>query len=198
VFAGPARSRILALVLALAAVGVGYYFGYKPAHVFQGTSRAGLSGTTSGRLDEWRVALRVFSGHPVGGVGLGNYQVVEPSFATQTLNLSTVRQIVTDRLVVHNTYLQMAAELGLLGLCLFLTVLVLPLRMAARALGRLDRSLDELEFHARGLLAGAAGMLVAYVFLSAEFEKPLWLVLALLAAVPTLLGRDGADGASTS
>jgi O-antigen ligase len=192
--AGRARSRLVALVLVVAAVGLGYYFGYKPAHVFQGTSRAGLSGTTSGRLDEWRVALRVFSRHPVGGVGLGNYQVVEPSFATQTLNLTTVRQIVTDRLVVHNTYLQMAAELGFVGLGLFLALLVLPLRMAGRALSRPDRSLHDVEFHARGLLAGAIGMLVAYVFLSAEFEKPLWLILALLASIPALLREDRAEG----
>lgn len=189
VVAGPARPRIVALVMVLAAGGLGYYFGYKPAHVFQGGTRAGLAGTTSGRLDEWQVALRVFEGHPIGGVGLGNYQVVEPSYATQNLNLTTVRQIVTDRLVVHNTYLQMAAELGLVGLGLLLAVLVLPLRLASRALGRLDRTLDGLEFHARGLLAGSIGMLVAYVFLSAEFEKPLWLVIALLAVVPTVL-RD--------
>lgn len=187
--AGRARPRILALVLVLAAVGLGYYFGYKPAHVFQGSSRAGLSGATSGRLDEWRVALRIFAGHPIGGVGLGNYQVVEPSYATQTLNLSSVRQIVTDRLVVHNTYLQIAAELGLVGLFLFLALLVVPLRLAGRTLARLDRALGEVEFHARGLLAGAVGMLVAYVFLSAEFEKPLWLVLALLASVPALVGE---------
>jgi O-antigen ligase len=186
--AGPARPRIVALVLVLAAGGLGYYFGYRPAHVFQGGSRAGLAGTTSGRLDLWQVALRVFEGHPVGGVGLGNYQVVEPSYAVNTtLNLTTVRQIVTDRLVVHNTYLQMAAELGLVGLSLLLAMLVLPLRVAGRALARVDQTLGDLEFHARGLLAGAVGMLVAYVFLSAEFEKPLWLVVALLAAVPALL-----------
>jgi hypothetical protein len=38
-------------------------------------------------------------------------------------------------------------------------------------------------------------MLVSYVFLSAEFEKPLWLVLALLAAVPVLVrGREAGPG----
>ncbi len=189
VVAGRARPRIVALVLVLVAAGLGYYFGYKPAHVFQGGSRAGAAGTTSGRLDEWQVALKIFDGHPVAGVGLGNYQVVEPSYATQTINLSVVRQIVTDRLVVHNTYLQMAAELGLVGLCLLLAMLVVPLRMAGRALARLDRPAEEVEFYARGLLAGAVGMLVAYFFLSAEFEKALWLVLALLAAVPAVL-RD--------
>jgi putative inorganic carbon (HCO3(-)) transporter len=191
VVAGRARPRILALVLVLVAGGVGYYFGYKPAHVFQGGSRAGLAGTTSGRLDEWQVALRVFSGHPVGGVGLGNYQVVEPSYATQDLNLSVVRQIVTDRLVVHNTYLQIAAELGLVGLCLFIAILAVPLRMAGRALARLDQTLGELEFEVRGLLAGTFGLLVAYFFISGEFEKPLWLVLALLASVPAVLRPEG-------
>ena len=68
--AGRARPRILALVLALAAVGLGYYFGYKPAHVFQTTSRAGTSGATSGRLDEWEIALRVFGDTPSAGSGL--------------------------------------------------------------------------------------------------------------------------------
>lgn len=191
--AGPARPRILALVLLLAAIGLGYYFGYKPAHVFQTTSRAGLSGTTSGRLDEWRVALLVFSGHPVGGVGLGNYQVVEPSYATHNLNLTTVRQIVTTPLVVHNTYLQFLSELGVVGLFLFLTMLVIPLRLTSRALARLDRSFGELEFQARGLFAGTIGLLGAYVFLSGEFEKPLWLLLALLASVPTVLRDDRAQ-----
>jgi O-antigen ligase len=190
VFAGRSRSRMLALVLVLVAIGLGYYLGYKPAHVFASGGRAG---TSSGRLDEWRVATRVFAGHPVGGVGLGNYEVVEGSIATQTFNLSVVFWIVNQAHVVHNTYLQMAAELGFVGLSLFLAILVLPLRLAARALVRLKGRLGELEFYARGLLAGAIGMLTAYVFLSAEFEKQLWLVLALLASVPAILRDEKAD-----
>lgn len=191
VLAGRARARIFALVLALLAVGFGYYFGYKPAHVFGGdTTRGGLNGATSGRLDLWRVALLIFQSHPFGGVGLGNFQTVEPSYATQTVNLTLVRQIVKEQLVVHNTYLQLAADLGLVGLGLFLAILALPLRLAARALRRLELELNELEFHVRGLLAGTIGMLIAYAFLSAEFEKPLWLVLGLLASVPALLRGD--------
>ena len=193
VFAGRARPRVLALVLVVVALGLGYYFAFKPAHVFETGTSGGLTATSSGRIDEWRVALRVFKGHPVGGVGLGNYQVVEPSYATQTLNLNVVRYIVKFRQAAHNTYLQVAAELGLVGLFLFLTILVLPLRLAARALARIDRSLGELEFQARGLLAGAIGMLTAYFFLSAEFEKQLWLVLALLATVPALLRHESAE-----
>jgi O-antigen ligase len=185
--AGRARPRILALVLLLAAIGLGYYFGYKPAHVFQTSSRAGLSGTTSGRVDEWRVALRVYSTHPIGGVGLGNYQVVEPSYTTQTINISTVQEFINVPLVVHNTYLQFLSELGLIGLFLFLAVAVIPLRVAGRALRRLKQPVGEIEFAARGLVAGVIGLLTAYVFLSGELEKPLWLLLALLASVPTVL-----------
>ena len=109
------------------------------------------------------------------------------------MNLTTVRQIVTTPLVVHNTYLQFLSELGVVGLFLFLTMLVIPLRLTSRALARLDRSFGELEFQARGLFAGTIGLLVAYVFLSGEFEKPLWLLLALLASVPTVLRDDRAQ-----
>ncbi len=191
--AGRARPRVLALVLVLVAAALGYYLGYKPAHVFENGAPGGLTATSSGRLDEWRVALRIFGRHPLAGVGLGNYQVVEPSIAMQTLNLSYVRYIVNYRQATHNTYLQIAAELGLVGLALFLAILALPLRIAAGALASLGRRFDTLEFQVRGLLAGAVGMLVAYVFLSAEFEKQLWLVLALLASVPALLREDAAE-----
>lgn len=190
VLAGRARARILALVLALVAGGLVYYLGYKPAHVFQSGQNAGLNGATSGRLDLWLLVVRIVEGHPFGGVGLGNFQTVEPSYATQTLNLTIVRQIVTERLVVHNTYLQIAADLGLVGLGLFLAILTLPLRIAGRALRKLELEHHELEFHVRGLIAGTIGMLTAYLFLSAEFEKPLWLVLGLLASVPALLRDD--------
>lgn len=192
VLAGRARARILALVLALVAGALGYYLGYRPAHVFQSGQNGGVNGATSGRLDLWHVALLVFEGHPLGGVGLGNFQTVEPSYATQTLNLTMVRQIVREQLVVHNTYLQMAADLGIIGLGLFLAILALPIRLAGRALRRLELENHELEFHVRGLLAGTIGLLTAYIFLSAEFEKPLWLFLGLLAAAPMLRRNDTA------
>jgi len=190
VLAGRARARILVLVLAFVAGALGYYLGYKPAHVFQSGQNGGLNGASSGRLDLWHVALLVFEGHPLGGVGLGNFPTVEPSYATHTVNLTMVRQIVREQLVAHNTYLQLAAELGLVGLGLFLAIIALPLCLAGRALSRLELELPELEFHVRGLVAGTVGLLIAYVFLSAEFEKPLWLLLGLLASVPVLL-RDG-------
>lgn len=191
--AGRARPRVLALILVLVAVGLGYYLTYKPAHVFQGGEAGGLSATSSGRTDEWQVALRIFRGHPLGGVGLGSYRAAEPAYATQTFNLSVPQYIVRFQQLAHNMYLQVAAELGAVGLLLFLAILALPLRLAARSLQGFADVPTTLEFPVRGLLAGVVGMLAAYLFLSADIEKPLWLVLGLLASVPELLREGSAE-----
>lgn len=186
--AGTFRPRVFALVLVLVAAGLGYYALAAPAHV--------TSNSSSGRSGEWRIGLRMFGNHPLDGVGLGNFGVVEPSYATQDLNLERVRFVVTDRQRVHNTYLEVAAELGIAGLLAFLAVLGVALRAAGRGVAGLARARDALEPWVRGLVAGALGMLGAYFFLSAQWEKQLWLVLALLAAVPAL-ARARADGEQT-
>jgi len=191
--AGRARPRILAFVLVLAAAGLGYYFVYKPAHIFQTGTRSGLSAESSGRLDEWRVATRIFETHPLGGVGLGNYTTVEPNYTTQNINLQFSSFILRFRHVAHNTYLQVAAELGIVGILLFLGILAAPFRLATKALASVRRLSDPLEFYVCGLIAGAGGLVVAYIFLTAEWEKQLWLILGLLACVPNVLRPPRAE-----
>jgi putative inorganic carbon (HCO3(-)) transporter len=185
VLAGRARPRVLAAVLVLCAIAIGYYLAYSPSHL-RGSFSGSVATSSSGRSDEWRIALRMLRNHPLNGVGLGNYVVVEPSYATQSINLNFVRLVVTRPLVAHNSYLEVAAELGLGGIALFVTVLGLALRRAGRALASLATSPDNLEFYARGLLAGALGMFVAYAFLSGQYEKQLWLVLGLVASIPAV------------
>jgi O-antigen ligase len=182
VVAGRARPRVIAAILIIAAIGIGYYVAFAPYHV-RNTFSGSLSGASSGRADEWRIAARMFRNHPFGGVGLGNFVVLEPSYSTQTFNLSFVNLVVTRPLVAHNSYLEIAAELGLGGVALFIAILGLIAYRARRALRALASSADSLEFYARGLVAGAVGMFAAYIFLSGQYEKQLWLILGLLAAV---------------
>jgi len=182
VFAGRARPRVVAAILIIAAIGVGYYFAFAPYHL-RNTFSGSLAGASSGRADEWRIATHMFRNHPLGGVGLGNFVILEPSYSTQTFNLSFVNLVVTRPLVAHNSYLEIAAELGLGGVALFVAILGLVTYRAGRALRALASSADNLEFYARGLVAGAIGMFVAYIFLSGQYEKQLWFVLGLLAAV---------------
>ena len=191
--AGRARPRVVAGVVLVAAIGVGYYFEYAPAQVKARFSNISSAQNSSGRSDEWRIALRMFRDHPALGVGLGNYQTIEPRYATQSLNLQFVRYVVQYRLVAHNTYLEVAAELGVPGVAALLALLGFTLVPATRALTRLEAAGDDLEFCARGLVVGAVGMLVAYTFMSAQYEKQLWLMLGLLAAVPTLASMSRAS-----
>jgi O-antigen ligase len=190
VFAGRARPRMFAAVLAIFAVAIAYYLAYSPSHL-RGSFSGSLAGASSGRSDEWRIALRMLRNHPLNGVGLGNFVVVEPSYATQSINLNFVRLVVTKPLVAHSSYLELGAELGVGGLALFVAALSLAVGRAGRALSSFAAG-DGLEFYARGLVAGAIGMFAAYAFLSGQYEKQLWLLLGVLAAIPAL-ARHEAD-----
>jgi O-antigen ligase len=168
VVAGSLRPRVVAVVLVCGAAAVGYFGFAAPSHV--------TSASSSGRADEWRIAARMAENHPFSGVGFGNFGVVEPSYATQPIDIQHVRYIVTYQQRVHNTYLEVAAEMGIIGLLLLVGIFAGAVRSAAR-----DIPAGSLEMWVRGLVAGALGMFAAYVFLSAQWEKQLWLVLALLA-----------------
>src|SRR5262249_36284052 len=94
-------------------------------------------------------------------------------------------------LVVHNTFLEILTELGVVGLILFLGAITGVFRCVKRAIVRLDRLGDaSTSFLVRGLAAGAVGLLTAYFFGSAEYEKTLWLVLGLLVAAPAALRSE--------
>src|SRR5207237_2274267 len=89
--------------------------------------------------------------------------------------------------VVHNTYLELLAELGPIGLGCFLALVGASLGLgwrAVRAFARTGRT--DLELIGRGVLVGLCGMLAASVFLSAEYEKQLWLLLGFAAALAGL------------
>jgi O-antigen ligase len=184
VVAGSLRPRVVAVVLVCAAAAVGYFGFAGPSHV--------TSGSSSGRADEWKLAARVAESHPIAGVGLGNYGVVEPSYATQPFDLQHVQYVVTFRQRAHNTYLEVAAEMGIVGLLLIVGILAGAVRSAARELGRFALAADPFEMWVRGLIAGATGMFTAYAFLSAQWEKQLWLVLALLAVTSALVSSPRA------
>jgi len=187
VVAGRARPRVVIGVLLFAAAAATYLLVFTPSHLKSATS-------SSGRSDEWRIALRMMHDHPLQGVGLGNYQVVEPSYAQSNIDLHYVKFVVRDRLVAHNSYLELSAELGIVGGLLFVSILATALRSGVLAMRRLEQQHDELEWFARGIVAGAVGMFTAYFFLSAQYEKQLWLVVALLAVLPVLSRHPSLDG----
>jgi O-antigen ligase len=89
--------------------------------------------------------------------------------------------------VAHNTYLEVFAELGIVGIVAFVGIVGGALWKAPDAIRTFMRSGDfSNEALARGLLVGLAGMLAAYLFVSGQYEKQLWLLVGLTAALPSV------------
>jgi O-antigen ligase len=189
--AGPHRSRIVAMVLIVSALGVTYYAKLAPESL-----RVRITGISSqdsaGRTDIWRLAARAGARRPILGVGLGNFPVVSPRYVSSTTNLMSA-QYGLNGLVVHNTYLETFSELGLVGLALLVVTLGAALAAAGRGVRRLSPSDRQTSAIARGLIVGTVALLVQYTFVSAEYEKQLWILLGLLAAIPAVVARAGED-----
>jgi putative inorganic carbon (hco3(-)) transporter len=127
------------------------------------------------RLVAWQVALEQFRSSPVLGVGPGNFEVRFDEF-----ELPPDPEL--GSLAAHNAYLDVLAELGGPGLCLFLTYLGLAWsRLRRRAPG--DPVADALQ---SALAAGFVVAMVGALFLTEQYYSPLW----LLPAVGALLVRD--------
>jgi O-antigen ligase len=190
VVAGRLRPRAIALVLAVSALALAYYVEFAPATLQQRVTQISAQ-TSAGRSDEWALAFRMAENHPLQGVGLGNFPVLEPSYTTSNIDVLKVSYALQS-LVVHNTYLEILAELGLVGLILFLGAFVGVFRGVRKAVVALERLGDtSTSYLVRGLVAGSAGLLTAYFFGSAEYEKTLWLLLGLLVAAPAALRAEG-------
>jgi putative inorganic carbon (HCO3(-)) transporter len=181
VLGGPARPIIAVGVLAFVFAAVTYYtFVTKPVALQTISSQDNVGS----RESLWSVAAQVVRDHPIAGVGAGNFVVVEPEYAFRDIDLPRVDLIVRPELV-HNSYLQVLTELGVIGLAAFLAVIARSLQLALRAAHTFARWGDyELDMLSRGFLIGTVGMLVAYFFATNQYEKQLWL---LLGAGPALL-----------
>lgn len=140
-------------------------------------------------------AWRMYVAHPVLGVGAGNYTTRYTPFADAVGSGAREYDEPFGPAFPHNLYLEVAAETGLVGLALFgaaLAVAFASLETARRRLARAGRSLE-------ATLAGAtavalAGYLVSSLFLHGNFQRYLWLLLALAAAFHDL-GRRAPEAA---
>jgi O-antigen ligase len=186
-FGGPARARALVLVLLVVGGSLAYFTTVASSSARHRATDFSVTQST-GRVDLWSVGWQMSRDHPVRGVGFGNFTVVAPTYLERDLDLRRSDLILRPTAAqVHNLYLNVLAELGVVGLLVFMGLLAGVFGIAVRATRILARAGDvEGELLARGLVIGACGMLTAYFFFSAQFEKQLWLVLGSLVALSTL------------
>ena len=134
----------------------------------------------TGRQDIWAVGWRMVEDQPVRGIGAGNFPVASIHYLLAPGVVRRDEFIVDEPKVAHNIYLQILAELGVVGLALFLAIVVFSLTCAARA-ARAFKSQAEarMELLSRAVLVALIAALAADFFISDQFSKQLWLLLAL-------------------
>jgi O-antigen ligase len=188
VFSGPVRAKAATMVLTVLGFTLAYFTLIASPEALARVTDFSAGGGT-GRPTIWAVAAAVSRNHPLGGVGAGNFILVEPSYAFGNINLTRFDLIVDTPKVVHNMYLNILAELGVVGLILFAVMIVAAFTAAFRAVGTFARTGDvETEILARGIIIGTIGMLAAFFFLSAQYDKQLPLLLGVLAGLATVAG----------
>jgi O-antigen ligase len=179
-FAGPKRRLPLALTaLAGGLCMAGYYLSVaSPAARARITNISASS--SSGRNDIWTVAWRMVKAYPLNGVGVGNFTNSSVHYLLQPGALPSSKYIVDRPEVAHNVYLQILAEMGVVGLVLFLCLVGGLLWCGVRAARDFTRSGDTtMEIISRAVVVSIGGMLVTNFFISDQFNKVLWIELAL-------------------
>jgi O-antigen ligase len=153
--------------------------------------------TGTGRTDLWDVAWRMSEAHPLAGVGLDGYVKESPRFIRQPgVQLPTgtefTRHLLNEPLVAHNTYLQLLAETGFVGLALFAALVLASLRATWLASRSFERQRDPpMASLARAALIAQIGALSAAIFISDYYDKRLWVLLAMGPALLAVAARGG-------
>jgi O-antigen ligase len=184
------RWRVKATVLALLVVGAALvYFGALASPAAR--DRVLHPGTGAGRSDIWRVGWRMVERYPLTGVGAGNFPTSSVHYLLRPGLIRRSIYIVDLPKVAHNTYLGVLAEQGIIGAGMFLAILITAVACGVRARRLFARTgRRELELLAYAFLVGLTGMLGAVFFFTAEYNKQLWILLALGPALWALARRS--------
>lgn len=137
--------------------------------------------STDARLELWHAGWRMVKAHPLTGVGLGNFKAEVPLYISPGVNID---------LIAHNTYVEMASELGIPGLLAFLAIPFFAFLSLGRTRRRaLRNDADFIYRVASGFQAGLVGFCVSICFLSASFLKLFWFAVFISACLPSLLAQ---------
>jgi O-antigen ligase len=129
------------------------------------------------RKDAWRAGFRMIELHPLVGVGLDNFKSRVNDYAEDSRRVDHI---------AHNAYIEIAAEMGLPALTVFLLILWMSYRSLDKVRRR-THSGQLLNQGALSLQASLVGCAVAICFVSGQYTKFLWLLVSLSACFPAIL-----------
>ena len=138
------------------------------------------------RIGDWRNALNMIRHHPFLGVGVNTY-----TLNFEKYKLRDASRFVSDTGWSHNSYLQMAAEIGVFGPLLFFWLIFRLFRSGLRSC----RSLEDpfLKAAALGIMGGIIAYLVNGITETALYYSKMvslfWIQVGFLLAMPHVTGR---------
>lgn len=143
-----------------------------------GSDTAQVDASIQGRTSELIVGVQMFHDHPLVGVGPGNYpgRYVEYSPDVGLDYRAELRQ-------PHSLPVEVAAELGILGLTWWALAIILFGGALTRCL-RSSRAADDHDMsdHLEALAIALVGFLVTALFLHLDFARFFWMMVGLTAA----------------
>jgi len=136
-----------------------------------------------GRLELWSRALDAIADFPLTGIGLGTFQQVVPLRYPYVVLAGSETAISH----AHNLFLQVAVDLGLLGLVAFIALLGVSLAVTVQAVRRYAaRRRGDLALQAVGLGAGVVAVSVHGLIDAVSWNtKPaifIWVIMGLIMA----------------
>ena len=125
------------------------------------------------RIEAWGQGLMMLRSKPVFGVGYSRFTEYH-------------------RKVAHNSFVQTAAELGLLGAIVLVAMLDTMFRVFNRARKAAEVPAELPSAYVSGLLASAAGMLVCAFFLSRQYVAVPYILFAVAGSLDGLVPAPAA------
>jgi probable O-glycosylation ligase (exosortase A-associated) len=127
--------------------------------------------TAATRINYWKAAVGMYLDHPIVGVGANNGGVFMPEYITGYDNPAT-----QWGRAFHGTLPQVLAELGTIGIVLYVTMIILAIRYLVMIRRYATGSGDSLETvrYADSIVGGIVAYLVTATFLSTAYYPQLW------------------------
>jgi O-antigen ligase len=187
-FAAAAIGLAILLPLAWGPLGHRFQEGFKQSHV------------AGDRGDLWLAAVHGYALHPVTGLGYGGFEATSFQLLRSTpgVNLAAHMRFRQGGEFVHSAYLGSLAELGPLGLVLFVGILGATARSLRRTARRARAAGDPfIRSVANALLVGLLAFSASSFLLSTETSRALWLMVGLSLALPAMVVPSGEASVET-
>jgi putative inorganic carbon (HCO3(-)) transporter len=183
------RAQALVAALAIGVTAFFYFASFASTDTRQRIESVtqGQERILEGRTTIWQVGQRTFEDNVVTGVGGGNFGVAARHYLLEPGALGRSDQIIQETPAAHNAFLEVGAELGVVGLAMLLGVMVFCIAAAVRA-ARLFKGAGNrsMAIFSTACAVGIVGTLAADFFISEQHSKQLWLLLGLAPALLTI------------